>query len=42
VVKTWVAAHWGDKPAHDPNPVLQVEAPDGSQGLVFMDDTDVV
>jgi hypothetical protein len=40
VVKAWVAAHWGDKPEDDPNPLLRVEAPGGAQGLVFKDDTD--
>ena len=42
VVKTWIAAHWGDNPEDDPNPLLRVEAPDGAQGLTFKDDTEAL
>ena len=42
VVRAWTAAHWGDKPEDDPNPLLMVEAPDGARGLTFKDDTEPV
>jgi hypothetical protein len=40
VVNARIAAWWGDKPEDDPNPLLQVEAPDGAQGLTFRENTE--
>jgi len=40
VVKTWVIAYWGNNPEDDPNPLLLVEAPDGTRGLVLKNDTE--
>ena len=42
VVKTQLAAWWGDRPEDDANPLLLVEAPDGAQGLTFQDNTEPV
>jgi hypothetical protein len=42
VVKTWVAAHWGEKANDDPDLLLIVEAPDGARGLIMKRNTDPV
>jgi hypothetical protein len=42
VVNARVAAWWGENPEDDPNPLLLIEAPDGSQGLTFNDNTEPV
>lgn len=42
VVEASYAAWWGDKPEDDPNPLLQVEAGDGAQGLTFLTNTEPV
>jgi hypothetical protein len=41
-VKARITAWWGDDPKDDPNPLLEVEAPDGAQGLTFKDNTEPV
>jgi hypothetical protein len=40
VVDAWVTAWWGDSPDDDPNPLLEVESPDGAQGLTFKENTE--
>jgi hypothetical protein len=40
VVRTRVAAWWGENPEDDPNPLLEVEAEGGARGLVFKDETE--
>lgn len=42
IVNARVTAWWGDKPEDDSNPLLLVEAPDGTQGLTFLDHTEPV
>lgn len=42
VVRSRVAAWWGEEPSEDPNPLLEVEAPDGRRALVFKKDTEPV
>ncbi len=42
VVNARITAWWGDNPEDDPNPLLLVEAPDGAQGLTFLDHTEPV
>jgi hypothetical protein len=42
VVHAELAAWWGKKPEDDPNPLFRVKAPDGAEGLTFMDNTEPV
>jgi hypothetical protein len=42
IVRAWVTAWWGDRPEDDPNPLLEVEAPDGARGLTFKNNTEPV
>jgi hypothetical protein len=42
VVNTQVVAWWGESPEDDPNPLLRVEAADGSQGLTLKHNTEPV
>jgi hypothetical protein len=42
IVNARIRAWWGDDPNEDPNPLLEVEAPDGAQGLTFKDNTEPV
>jgi len=42
IVKAWIAAHWGDSPEDDPNPLLRIEAEDGAHGITSKNDTDPV
>jgi hypothetical protein len=42
VVEAEVVAWWGDHARDDPNPLLRVMAPDGAQGLTFLENTDSV
>jgi hypothetical protein len=42
VVKARIAAWWGDSPNEDANPLLEVEAPGGAQGLTFKDSTEPI
>jgi hypothetical protein len=41
-VDAWVTGWWGDAPEDDPNPLLEVEADDGRQGLTFKENTEPV
>jgi hypothetical protein len=42
VVNARVTAWWGDSPDDDPNPLLEVIAPDGTRGLTFKSNTEPV
>jgi hypothetical protein len=40
LVEAHVVAWWGDTPEDDPNPLIRAVAPDGAEGLTFMDNTE--
>ncbi len=42
VVEAWITGWWGDSPEDDPDPLLEVEAPDGTQGLTFKDNVEPI
>jgi hypothetical protein len=42
IVDAEVVAWWGDTPKDDRNPLLMVVAPDGAQGLTFLENTEPV
>jgi hypothetical protein len=40
VVDAHVVAWWGDRAEDDPNPLIEVVAPDGAHGFTFKDNTE--